>query len=385
MKDIGAIILAAGASSRMGQCKAVMSLGQTRILEHIIATLHKVGIGPVCVVTGFHRKHVSSCLQGWPRVFEAQNPRPQEGMFSSLCVGLHALAGQCQAMFILPVDIPLIRPCTFHLLQKAWQQHPNHVCIPVLETKNGHPPLLPASLAPNILNWDGDQGLRGFLASRGQQVIPVQVPDEYMLMDMDTQTAYERILTAWQRYAIPTRRECLALIRHVLPIPANILAHSLMVAALARVMGDLLNQHGGLFDLALLEAAGLVHDIARLEPHHGPRGAAILTNLGFDEVAEVIAPHSDMEVAPHDPITHQEILFLADKYMQGDQPASLTDRYQAKMEQYGITPHAQAHIRQRLAHARHSQARFQAQTGVMLDDLARQVAATLPPTEPGRT
>ncbi len=374
MRGVGAIILAAGKSSRMGQCKAVMPLGQQCVLEHLFAALQGVGVDKICVVTGFHRERLVPFIQGRLNVFEARNPHPEKGMFSSLCVGVEAMAQSCSAMFVLPVDIPLVRPCTFCLVQEQWQKRPESIVLPFLGEASGHPPLVPSSQAKNILGWSGDMGLRGFCASGKARIVPVQVADEHMLMDMDTPTAYEEILTAWQGFALPSRKECLALLQKVCSLPENIVAHSLMVAALARLMGKTLNQQGYFFDLALLEASGLLHDIARLEPHHGPRGAEMLRAMGFGKVAEVIVSHSDMDIPQGSPITPQEIIFLADKYFQGDKPVSLTTRYGAKMKQYGTNPSAREHINQRLAHARHAEARFQKQTGMVLTKLVMQVA-----------
>ncbi len=374
MKKTGAVFLAAGKSSRMGRCKAVMPLGDQTVLERLIGVFQEVGVEQICVVTGFHRERLLPYIEGRFGVFEARNPHPEAGMFSSLRTGLQALSGSCSAMFVLPVDIALVRSCTLELVAKKWRENQGSVVLPFFGEASGHPPLIPSSLTEKICNWSGDMGLRGFFASIQDNIVPVQVPDEQMLLDMDDLAAYNRILSAWQDFDIPSHRECLALLQKVRPIPENIVSHSLMVAALARLMGEKLNQHGGFFNLALLEASGLLHDIARLEPRHGPRGAEILAEMGFGRVAEVIAPHSDMKVATGSPITHQEIVFLADKYWKGDEPVSLAVRYGAKMEKYGVNPEAKAHVAGRLVRAQHSTARFEEQTGVALEELVKQVA-----------
>lgn len=373
MKDIGAIILAAGESSRMGRCKTLLPLGGQTVLEHVIDLFREVGIGHICVVTGFHAQAIRPFIVG-PGVFEACNPHPEEGMFSSIRTGIRALCDQCAAMFLLPVDIPLVRSSTLRLVEEQWRRDAATVVIPCFRECSGHPPLVPAMLASQIDDWSGPMGLRGFFASIGERIVSVQVPDEHMLMDMDTPKAYERIRFAHKGFPVPSREECLVFLEAVCPLPANIRAHSLMVAELARNMGETLNRCGERFDLHLLEAGGLLHDIARLEPCHGPRGARILEAMGFPVVGKVIAPHSDMDVPKGSPITLEEILFLADKYFRGETPVSLHVRYQAKMEQYGINPEARTHVKARLAHALHSEARFQERTGIVLEELACRVA-----------
>jgi CTP:molybdopterin cytidylyltransferase MocA len=373
MKDLGAIILAAGGSARMGRCKPLLPLGGRTVLEHVMALFHNVGIPRICVVTGFHRERILPYLHV-PGVLEARNPHPEKGMFSSLCTGIAALAPLCSAMFLLPVDIPLVRTCTLQLLATARQKNPAAVIMPYCNGKSGHPPLLPSSLAPSILDWTGAMGLHGFFRSVAPPMVPVEVPDEHMLLDMDTPRAYEEITTAWSRFDIPSRMECLVLLEHVCHLPEHIRRHSIMVAHLARAMGEHLLAAGQTMDPDLLEAAGLLHDVARLQPHHGPRGAKLLADMGFARVGRIIEPHSDMDVPPQAPMTPQEIIFLADKYFKGDTPVSLAERYGAKMEQYGTSPKAREHIRKRLAHARQSEARFEGQTGVVLEELARLVA-----------
>jgi CTP:molybdopterin cytidylyltransferase MocA len=373
MKDIGGIILAAGASSRMGGCKALLPLGDTTPLEREIALFRGVGVERICVVTGFHAQAIRPFIAG-PGVFEACNPHPEEGMFSSIRTGIRALYDQCAAMFLLPVDIPLVRSSTLRLVEEQWRRDTATVVIPCFRERSGHPPLVPSALASRIDDWSGPMGLRGFFASIGERIVSVQVPDEHMLMDMDTPEAYERIRSAHEGFPVPSREECLVLLEAVCQLPENIRAHSLMVAGLARSMGETLNRCGERFDLDLLEAAGLLHDIARLEPCHGPRGGRILEAMGFPVVGKVIAPHSDMDVPKGSPFTHEEILFLADKYFRGETPVSLHERYQAKMEQYGINPEARIHVKARLAHALHSEARFQERTGIVLAELARSVA-----------
>jgi CTP:molybdopterin cytidylyltransferase MocA len=361
----------------MGRCKALLPLGGQTVLEHVIDLFREVGIGHICVVTGFHRDRVHPVIEA-EGVFEARNPNPEEGMFSSICTGIRTLHEQCRAMFLLPVDIPLVRSCALRLLAKTWNDQTSSIVMPYCREESGHPPLVPSSLAASILGWTGDMGLHGFFGSVRGRIVPVQVPDEHMLMDMDTPEAYERVLAAWQGLGVPSRTECLVMMEDVRPIPGNIRAHSLMVAGLARAMGEALNRHGGTFDPDLLEAAGLLHDVARLERRHGPRGAEVLEAMGFGEVGRIIAPHSDMDIPQGAPMTHREIVFLADKYFKGDRPVSLAARYGAKMEQYGTNPEARAHVKARLDHALHSETRFQERTGIVLEELARQVVGNIP-------
>ena len=373
---MGAIILAAGESSRMGRCKAVLPLGGQTVLEHEVELFRNAGVEHIAVVTGFHIPSIRPVINRLG-VCEVCNPHPEQGMYSSVCTGLAALESLCIGVFILPVDIPLVRPCTLHLVEQAWREAGSSIAMPCIGADSGHPPLMATSYAPAMLAWKGQCGLQGFFDTVANEIISVPVPDELMLLDMDTPDAYDAITIKSEHTQIPSPRECLALISEVRPIPENIRAHSIMVAGLARAMGEQLNACGEHFDTDLLQAAGLLHDIARLERNHGPQGAKILDAMGFSAVARVIAPHSDMDVQDLAPITHREVIFLADKYFKGNRPVPLETRYGAKMEKYGKNPEAREHVRKRLEHALKSERRIEARAGVVLKDLAIAVAGRL--------
>ena len=86
-----ALILAAGAASRMGRCKALLPLpfpdGECCALERL-ARMYAF-CGRRFVVTGHHAGLLEPVAPGWG-LRAVRNPRPEDGMFSSLCRGLHA-------------------------------------------------------------------------------------------------------------------------------------------------------------------------------------------------------------------------------------------------------------------------------------------------------
>ena len=81
------------------------------------------------------------------------NPDYEQGMFSSIQAGIRRLQTAPQAFFILPVDIPLVRPATIRRLMDAAAENPDKIIYPIFGGKRGHPPLIPSSLIPAILGW----------------------------------------------------------------------------------------------------------------------------------------------------------------------------------------------------------------------------------------
>lgn len=195
--NIGAIILAAGTSSRMGQDKAVLPLrtGMT-VLKHLLNTYHLAGIDPILVVSGtnddeLRRRH--------PEALLVKNPHPDRGMFSSIQTGVCALIDDIDAFFVHPVDIPLVRPDTLLRLLDAFARHhnqsPQTACllsfIPVHSGRRGHPPLLSRSFVGVIQKDAGDNGLAAVLHRYAIEEVPCDDPG--ILIDMNTPEDYRKV------------------------------------------------------------------------------------------------------------------------------------------------------------------------------------------------
>src|SRR5437773_1647885 len=116
---MGAIVLAAGASQRMGVNKALLPIDGKPMLLGIVESLVAKS---VVVVTG-HEHQAIEILLKQAGVRLAYNPDHREaGMLSSVKVGLTALRGSADAIFIVLGDQPLVKPTTFQQLETKWRQ-----------------------------------------------------------------------------------------------------------------------------------------------------------------------------------------------------------------------------------------------------------------------
>ncbi|MBU2549750.1 MAG: nucleotidyltransferase family protein, partial [Proteobacteria bacterium] len=143
------IVLAAGFSSRMGDLKPLMPLGRTTIVAHVVSTFHEAGVADPRVVVGHRRDEVREHLKP-AGVTVIENPDYRRGMFSSVQAGVGALPEDTGAFFILPVDVPLVRPWTIRSLGRAMAADPVPVVYPVFNGRRGHPPLIGRELAAEI-------------------------------------------------------------------------------------------------------------------------------------------------------------------------------------------------------------------------------------------
>ena len=185
--QVGAIILAAGSSTRMGGFKPLLTIGPKTFLGHTVSLFQNSGIEDIVVVTGHRSEHLERELDRYP-CRSVRNENFSAGMFSSIQVGVNTLDTASAAFFLLPVDIPLVRQDTIHELLKALDQDSQALIFyPEYQTRRGHPPLIRRDLAAPILSSEDRGGLRVLFRNYRQRSRNVVVDDPYILLDVDTQ------------------------------------------------------------------------------------------------------------------------------------------------------------------------------------------------------
>ncbi|MHB8771843.1 MAG: nucleotidyltransferase family protein [Syntrophales bacterium] len=187
-----ALILSAGRSSRMEEFKPLLPLGGETLFERVIRLFRQAGIDDVTAVLG-HRAESLIPLVERCGVRSVINERYDEGMFSSLRAGVLALDPGRRGFFLLPVDIPLVRPETLRALMAAFRAGTADVCRPCFRGRYGHPPLIATELIPAIAGFDGAGGLRTLLDGWQGRTAAVAVEDPGILVDVDTRDDYERL------------------------------------------------------------------------------------------------------------------------------------------------------------------------------------------------
>lgn len=180
-----AIVLAAGASSRMGVPKALLRIGDRTALEHLVAVLLEGGVRRVVVVLGAHSCRVRSGVS-LPDVTLVRHDGWSAGRTSSLQAGLRALPRGGSACLLAPVDMPLVRPETVRALVAAATRPASAgtVLAPRHADRHGHPVLLPCSAYPAIERLGPDEPLRDLLRELPRDAVPVDDPG--VLLDLDT-------------------------------------------------------------------------------------------------------------------------------------------------------------------------------------------------------
>ena len=184
---IGALVLSAGFSSRMNEFKPLLELDGKTLLEHAIGLFKAAGIENITTVLGHRAEELPPILESASSTYVI-NENYQDGMFSSIQCGVRELRKTSDAFFLLPVDIPFVRPTTIRrLLEEFHNNTAAIVCYPQFRERRGHPPLINSSIADEILAYDGNGGMRELLGKYRDQAVMVTVDDPFTLMDIDTE------------------------------------------------------------------------------------------------------------------------------------------------------------------------------------------------------
>lgn len=192
---VGAVITAAGMSSRMGDFKPLLNIGSMSIVQRIVATLRQGGAESIVLVTGYNADALERHLDGSGVIFLRNPDYRHTHMFDSAKLGLAYLAGNCDRILCAPVDIPLYTASTVAALLQTGAE----LACPVFRGQTGHPLLMSDSVAKTILIDSGEDGLRGAISRCGVEISRVAVDDEGILHDADTPQDYRKLLEIHNR------------------------------------------------------------------------------------------------------------------------------------------------------------------------------------------
>lgn len=371
---IVALVLAAGYSSRMGSLKPLAPLGASTLLEEAVSRFIEAGIADVRVVVGHKADEIIPVLDRLG-VRWIKNDRYELGMFSSILAGAKSLEAEIDGIFLLPVDIPLVKPGTIRALRNAFNRDNPRIVYPRFDGQRGHPPLIPTAYLRQDLPFDYPGGLRSFLERYEQSAIDLDVIDENILLDCDTPSDYRALVQRRSNEDIPTEVECESIWRH-LNVPEKVVAHSAMVAEVARFLAVHLNLAGLSLNIPLILAAGKLHDIARDQPNHAEAGARILSKMGYPRVGEVVSKHTDIHSRGRS-VDEADLIYLADKYVEEDSPVSLEERFGKALSRYVDRPDIQAKIGRRLENAKSIASQIEAIVRRSPEDLIKQYERNL--------
>lgn len=192
------IVLAAGASSRMGRAKAGLPLRDARdtFLSRLCATLLDAGLPRVTIVTGAYPDIATATwLADEPRVRVVHHPQWALGQLSSLLAGLDAIDdGRVEAIVVGLVDVPLVRASTVRALIDTWRDTRAPIVRPSQGGAHGHPVIFDRATFAALRAADLTHGAKPVVHAHRDRLIDLPSDDEGAFLDADTEEDYQRLL-----------------------------------------------------------------------------------------------------------------------------------------------------------------------------------------------
>jgi molybdenum cofactor cytidylyltransferase len=206
----GAIILAAGSSSRMGagRHKLLLPLAGRPVLEYVIEAALASQARPIIIVLGHQADQVRSLINAYvdhPDVTIVENARYLQGMSTSLHAGIHALMtmGNTQgpevgSTLVILGDQPLMTTTIIDTLITTWRKTEKRIVAPLYDGRRGNPVLFDASLFAELLQTTGDEGGRSVIERHNPDMATVEIGNSMASYDVDTWEAYQQVLRVWE-------------------------------------------------------------------------------------------------------------------------------------------------------------------------------------------
>jgi CTP:molybdopterin cytidylyltransferase MocA len=178
---VPAILLAAGASTRLGQPKQLLRLsafGGETLIDHAVELARAAGAAPIFVILGAHAEEIHRECEMLDCIL-VRNEAWHEGMASSLRLGISAVLENVPAasgVMVLVCDQPGLSAEHLRQLLDAQELDPDSIAASRYAGRSGVPAIFPRTLFPSLLELQGDQGARTMLQRPEAAVHAIDFP-----------------------------------------------------------------------------------------------------------------------------------------------------------------------------------------------------------------
>ncbi len=190
--SITPIILAAGDSTRMGYPKALLPLGTTTFLAHILTTVHKVGLGNPVIILGRSADIIAPTVHN-SSVSIRVNHDPDRGQLSSIQVGISSLSSGTEAAMIWPVDQPAVSETLVRDLVQLYIRANCRMVFPRHGDRRGHPAILQQSVFQEFLDAPLHEGPKKIILRHLPEIAELATEESAVINDIDTPSEYEAL------------------------------------------------------------------------------------------------------------------------------------------------------------------------------------------------
>ena len=193
MQDIGAVILAAGGSSRFGQPKQLIQFRDKSLVRRTVDLAIEAGCQPVAVVIGSDDKKIKAALKDAP-VALVENQNWERGIGTSIRAGVQRLlesTPRLKAIVLLTCDQPFVKAATIKQLMTLRDETQKAIIASRYENTLGVPALFDHSCFPELLGLDDESGAKPIIMSNRERVAEFPFPEGKI--DIDTVEDFEKI------------------------------------------------------------------------------------------------------------------------------------------------------------------------------------------------
>ena len=198
MNDIAGIILAAGASRRMGRPKQLLPVGQFNLIEIVLQEAFQSLLSSVILVLGHEsesiKKNIRPSLLHHHKLKMIDNPDYKKGMSSSVILSLKMVEEKYDQVMFLLSDMPFLSASIINHLIKGYWDSGNNLCALKIKERRSLPVIVSRKYYPNIHRLKGDIGAREIFVKYANEVSLIDAPEGYQDLDLDTPEDYEAYL-----------------------------------------------------------------------------------------------------------------------------------------------------------------------------------------------
>jgi molybdenum cofactor cytidylyltransferase len=194
LSGIGIVLLAAGASSRLGQPKQLLVINNGTLIRKSAEVALGTGCAPIVVVLGAHKEKMQAEIKDL-RVAVIENDAWQEGMGTSVKAGMQALLSlspKIKAVILLLCDQPFVSTSLLHKLVQQYQNSGKPIIASQYGETLGVPALFDQQFFSQLTALQGDEGARKIIRQHAAMVGPLSF--EEGKYDIDTIEDYNILL-----------------------------------------------------------------------------------------------------------------------------------------------------------------------------------------------
>jgi molybdenum cofactor cytidylyltransferase len=182
---LAAVILSAGASSRMGRPKALLPYREGTFLEHLLEVTRHPRIGWQRVVLGAGAEVIRS-LAKLDASIVVLNPDWEQGQLSSIWAGIRSLSGtKTDGIVLCPVDHPLVSARLVADLVEKFYAEKKVIVVPTYDGRRGHPAIFSSALYEELLAAPADKGARSVVWAHTAEILEVPTDEEGVVLNIN--------------------------------------------------------------------------------------------------------------------------------------------------------------------------------------------------------